>query len=764
MKKKQNRQSVIVGTRVLGVEDDANRMMRDYMDTSNNPKGFYTKCGDMTSAFDSMDTTKSKKKKELTEEKEDDNTEDYYSDENDDYNERFNMVEYKREMRELGDTTSALLSMGCNHEMGCDDECRIFHDYQKKRRRHYYNGEDGTTEFVKSRFGRFVRVFGSTDMVRLCDDDEVEEKLFPRDRLYLKGWHHNENCSLDCPRYHYTEGLPERFTRLSDGEFRKAAAGRWVRNWANGNLIYIRVGPNDSYEPGEEVMQIDEGPIVRAIAAKKKENALKRNSKKEVRPFRSMNETQLTKYFEEELWGQGMAIDEMVRLIKPLQKPIGEGEPNIVRLLAVGLTHPDKTKLYDSMKRLFELNDKTCFSYLLTGEINTDTESYLCERINRAILHLRQEERVMPDEEEDRSLILLINIEGVSKETMDELDRLDDILGDESRLVIPDDIFIVLYYNSNFGEKVLDPLVHLTPESVRAVIIHEMFGGDMEENEMTILDKEIIPFFPPPKKTKKAKKESTTLNSKQMKELVGLMADHRYEIASNMIDIDENERTKLVKYFSCVSSDQGVVLDRILTDLRSATDVFLRYFRELANEHPLFKETLQTNKDVCTDIKLQFRLLPIEKSLGLFISRYPVMKKVIKKSDEYRDTLDLCIEKKWSVPCMTLSSDVHMIKICHIMSPVNKETTTNDETSSSKRKREIEPEVTNKKTLTHSWKEDPILSTRQTVVHICSCKLARNVHYRRPCSSGEECIGDGYKIGHSRGYCLPCKSTTSTST
>lgn len=246
-RKSQTKKSKFVGSRLVGEDDDPELIMRAFREapSSKEASRVYTKAGDMTRAFDV--TPKKKKKKQLGGEmdEEEDDAEVNEARYGQDGYFTFKMVDYEKELERL---SVGFTGNGCNHRNDCPAECRIYHDYMDPPRNHYYHHE-GTTSYDRTRYGRFVRESESPlTMVRLCSDPQEESVYYPRDTLFTKGWHHTDECSIDCVRYHYDTGLPERYTRMGLNFFKLDAGGRWLQDHINGELGYIRIGPNDDSE------------------------------------------------------------------------------------------------------------------------------------------------------------------------------------------------------------------------------------------------------------------------------------------------------------------------------------------------------------------------------------------------------------------------------------------------------------------------------------------------------------------------------------
>lgn len=246
MNRSKGKKLTFVGARILANDDEAAKLKRAFLGaSSSNSKRLYSRPSELTESFDvTPKKKKEKEEKDLTPEE----IENRYG--NDGHIE-YSTNDYEQEMDRIL-AYDAYQYKGCNHRNDCPLECCVFHDYASTPRNHYYY-LDGTTTYERCRYGRFVRdpTAKGTALIRLSDDPEDEEINYPRDSLYKKGWHHEDHCSLDCSYYHYHGSPPDRFTRTG-GIFVSNQSGRWLRDYVNGDLSYIRIGPNDDYENDEE--------------------------------------------------------------------------------------------------------------------------------------------------------------------------------------------------------------------------------------------------------------------------------------------------------------------------------------------------------------------------------------------------------------------------------------------------------------------------------------------------------------------------------
>lgn len=719
----------LTGTRIVGSDAESDALVRNFMDTSSNPGQFYTRCGDVTDAF----TTGAKKPRPKNDQEGKPTMDDYYSDED---NHEFSENDFMKEMHRIGVDPDEH-GYGCNHDMRCNKDCRFYHDNHIPRRKHYYH-IDGTTSYEKTRYGRFVREYdtNSISLIRLNDDDLRDGLDYPNDHLYNEGWHHTKTCPLTCKRYHYP-GLPERYARLPGGVFHEASNGRWIHDWVNGEMAYIRIGPNnDPLEPGD--LASTSASLMKEVSnAKMKKKDIKRNNIVAItsKPslFRSMTKSELTNYLSKDVKGQDMAINELVTLLRLLQKPIDEEEEeNMIRIFMSGATPGDKETILGSVKRLFcmqpsGLNSESCVTYSLKedGEIES---AKMVDMIRNAMLDIRDKERYLPEGTEEQSQVLLLCVTDISKETYHLLERLNRIIADE--IIVPDDIYFVMFCVADFGAKTLDPRLHRTLESASDIVLADI------NNDMMDYIGIILPCFP----TLVTNVVDTCCIDNSSFTVGGLTTDL----------VDREFFQKLTDYYATSLSTEKQLLGLVNQELVLAFKAFDKHYHLLFKKHPLFEE------DIHGTMGISFMMSSKEESIEDLLSRYPFMVEPMRNPD-YASSVSLCIENNIAIPYILLKHDQYLIHCIHIMMPVKQIEAT------AKRKREEielvnEDDNNNKKKkveIQHQWQDDHTLSNRKTTVSVCSCLLETGKHYQRPCSS-VNCLGNGYKSGTSRGYCRLC--------
>ncbi len=726
MRKGGSKPLKLAGTRILSGEADADALAREFMDNSWNPSQYYTKVGDMTTAF----TTGAKKPRPV----EDGPTmDDYYSDEGE---HEFSENDFLREMDKLGVDPSQQ-GYGCNHSMICETGCRFYHDTNTPRRKHYHQ-EEGTTAYVKSRYGRFVREYGSVNMIRLNDDPMEDAQAYPRDSLYEEGWHHEPTCTVNCKRYHYPGSLPDRYARLSSGVFHETPNGRWVRELINGDMAYVRIGPNeDTKEPGDLASTSLSLMNEAMNKSKTPKNTVQQKS------FRDMTEAQLISYFKSDVKSQDMCINELTRILLPLQRPVEEDDTTMVEVLLSGASPEDKNKIMASLKRLLDMHEEglhkhSCVTYSLKDK--EMGRKQLAESVTNALLDIREKERDLPEIIE-QSLILLICVNDISKKTVHLMERLKATINED--VALPDDVYVFIFGVADFGASVLDPRNHRTLQSAVDAITQDINSGD-EMDPMYELGT-IIPCFP----------VITTMTSKQRNQLISRVLDscrsETYCVGGLVVGIEDNDFVKLIDYHvtpSVLLGEEKKMITLVNQEMEGCFAVFDEYYNELFEKHPLFRE--EAFRKDSRHPTASFGLLQIEKSTAEMHSRYPGLANTL-RNPEYASFISLCIENQTPVPYIFLEHKDHFIQHIHIITPVN--------TGNIKRKRkEIEPKIKEnnnkkRKVVNHEWKDDPTLSNRKTVVSVCVCSLEDHKHYQRPCSSGVNCLGNGFKSGIPRGYC-----------
>ena len=717
--KKTKQQQRYVGMRIVPDDTDADDLVQEFMH-SDTPRKFYTRPSELTTAFKNADK-KGKTKKQTENETMEPNSDDYYSESGE--NDVFDMTDYLTEMERLS-VDDPLQSRGCNHNaMTCPHECRLYHDTERPARRHYHNGEDGTTDFEKSRYGRFVCDPGTINMVRLADDGE-EEAFHSIDSQYEHGWHHEPTCSSACVRYHHP-GLPERYVKLNAGIFREASDGPWMREWVNGEMAYIRIGPND----------VVAGTTRKLPVAP---------SKPRILPFVEMSQDQVITALRGTLGAeQDMAIREIAQLIGPLQRPIDDG-PTIVSILAAGgAGDVEKRGVYEAMCRLFRTHEcHTIINYPLVHGEKSDAE--MKALVSKSMLEMRAKQHAVSLALDDQCLILLLNLGDISThESIEALDRLDTLLHDEDRLPLAEDVAVVLYATSHYGASLLNVESHATMASAREAIDDDIGLGCSPTSA------HVIPFF-------RAKPAAETL----VRSLVSEYSKEEYIIHGVCSLIADRELEKLIGYIvkrslAFDSTERGIrqlVCHAIDSTIESAT----LYMKTLKEEYVQLTVTTAPIITFCL----------IEKPTETL---YPCVAK-LRHKPAYKSLVQECINNEWDMPCMVLTWDAYLLRHIHVIEPIEKSVTAAATTTKRRREDEKKEETMTtkkmKKTTTkqeprivkHEWIVDEETSNRKTTIYSCQCTLSTKKHYRRQCSSGGDdlCHGDGFKGGMTRGYCAEC--------
>lgn len=744
-----------VGMRIMTDDKEADELVQEFM-RSDAPNRLYTRPGELTNAFKSASKKKRSKNDEAnkkSEQQADDSSDDYYSDS--DKNDVFDMNDYIAEMERLGVyNVEELQSRGCNHSTTCPVECRLYHDTQRPSRRHYYNGEDGSTEFEKSRYGRFVRDPGTTNMIRLADDGE-EEAFREIDALYEHGWHHASTCPSTCVRYHHP-GLPERYIRLSGGVFREAPDGPWMREWVNGEMAYIRIGPNDAVSPPPTTTTTTttttiakkltvSPPPMRPTQSVITTNTTATTTTTKTQAFVEMSHEQIIAALRGPLGiEQDMAIREIARLITPLQQPIDNG-PTVVSIVAAGgASDTEKRSVYDAMCRLFRTHE-CCIviDYPIADEEKSDEE--MRTLFSKSMLAMRAKQQSLPLDADDQCIIVLIDLGDISThKSIEALERLDSLLSDEERLPLAEDVAVVLYATSHYGEKLLDVARHTT-----LLLALEAIDDDIGLG-CAAIPAHVVPFF-------RVKPDAKTL----VRSLLAMYQKRGFTAHGVDLLFAERELKKLIRYIV----ESALAIDTT-TDERRIRQLVHQAVENTMECMTLYMKALEDDHD---DIDLNTSISPI---LGVRIierpseTRNPCVAK-LRRKPAYKSLVQQCIDNKWDMPCVVLTWDTHLLQHIHVVEPVEKSLSVTtkrkrDETddaseSATNEKKKKKTKKSRKEIIKHKWIVDTEISNRKSTVYVCQCSLAPTKHYRRQCSAGDDqCHGDGFKGGVSRGYCAEC--------
>lgn len=127
----------------------------------------------------------------------------------------------------------------------------------------------------------------------------------------------------------------------------------------------------------------------------------------------------------------------------------------------------------------------------------------------------------------------------------------------------------------------------------------------------------------------------------------------------------------------------------------------------------------------------------------------------------YIDNNPLFIGKKASYIISHLTTIVQVEKPS---SPLKRKSTTKIKQQKTKKRRKNSSSTDDDDDdLGHLWEIDDSLSNNKVKVEVCVCGSTggkgKGAHYRRPCCSGDSCIGDGYKVGFVKGYCnIRCRN------
>lgn len=755
MRKNGAKTQRFIGSRVLLMDEDPSSIMREFMDApSSVAHSVYTTGNEMTNAFSAGVIKKQRTSKKTTKTNEDENKKREAAERayGNDTNLVFKTSDYEREMSRL-DIYPSQRGHGCNHGISCTKECRIFHDYHIPARNHYHHDE-GTTSYERTRYGRFVKGTGNSPPVtyiRLCDDKEVEAINYPRDALYEEGWHHESWCPLDCVRYHY-EGPPERYTRQEDGFFLKEAGGRWLYDWANNEKAYIRVGPNDTTEPGNLLstairLEKELDHIGQITNERRKREAVVEKSKMS---FRDMPRVQLVDYLSTFIKNQDAAIEAVVDLLLILQSPIEEAdvewdedgsviesEPkNRINMVACG--DQSLATVMQTMSDAIRL--------LLQRKTGIDTQVCQClsslkdQSISDAILEIRTKEKAMPSTALDQSLILFLSVK-----MGDGFDAFMKSL--ENR--VPSDIYLVLFVISTHSEEeAASQMSSFVRVPFRPVVT-------IEQHKKTIVDY-----------------------------VVSKCRDYTHSLSScgtNVsFQVNETVLSQLADYVipSKMTITESMALSLVTTELDRFIETINAHYTKILDDNTVFKEALITGTDqACRDeIIVRFGTThAMEGTKMLFYFRYPMLTTMGGSAVEY---IQLCLENKWQIPYLSFYHTGHLIHCVHMVTPVPPPDTTADldtlllESRKKRRLVDLEMNPIKKKRVNsvscgdnddmddnsidvihHDWQIDERVSNRKSNVYSCSCPLESSIHYRRQCSSGEHCIGDGYKYSLPKGYC-----------
>lgn len=767
-----------VGTRILGIDEDPDSLVREFMENKGSSR-VYTPGNEMTEAFPQSEK-KEKKGKEKEKEKEKSpqqlEEEKVLAYGNDKTSYVFDQDEFDEEMAQL-EIDPSQWGDGCNHSMTCSPACRLYHDFVRPTRNHYHHDE-GTTSYERTRFGRFVRV-NANEMIRLCDDSVIEKARYPRDALYKEGWHHDSSCPLNCVRYHY-EGPPERYTRSDDGTFTKSPDGRWLYDWVNETKAFIRVGPNDTSEPGDLIstsLRIDrqlstlnkqdkERAKQRAKEERKKEKEKERekssvpSSPPSLPPFRQMTEQNLIDYFGDKI--ERAHITELVRRdLLSLQKPVesnedGEGSRYKHSLLCYG---DAVGQIGDALVALFEqdkgYNTQACINFSVDNGIEA-----IPDLVMTAMREIIAKDRSMNEDMAVQSLVLFLRLIGnEGKPLSSQIVTL--VQSTLNELDFCDEIHLVLYANvvDEAGSGAL-PLM-LVPLPI-----------EVDEDEHF---------------------------AKLVTSVLEACHDRLYKIESYPIAFHLNKNVMrqfveyLLQYGGMTMMTEATALMTVLSELDRLLATIRSHYDALYQECPLFMNACKEEGDGEGRPLCVFHLATESRgSIFLFRSRYPCFNESIlpvkdKKTRKANDALvSLCIDNDLAVPYFTFFHPRHMTMCVHIVTPVEepKDDTKNKKKKKTKRddgddedddephmkkiKRNknnkamaLEKVIAKQNIQTHQWIEDKEHTTRVTKVYSCTCPLEASIHYKRPCCSGKDCITDGHKYGttHTRGYCTrQCRS------
>lgn len=761
MRKNGSKTLKFAGSRVILMDHDPSSIMREFMDASSSvAHNVYTSGKEMTNAFSVGVTKKQRGARKTPSVNEDEHkhreaVERAYGN---DTNLVFNAADYEREMSRL-DIYPSQRGYGCNHAMSCTDECHIFHDYHRPARNHYHHDE-GTTSYERTRYGRFVKSNSAASPVtyiRLCDDKEIESVNYTRDTLYEGGWHHELWCPLDCVRYHY-EGPPERYTRQEDGFFLKEVSGRWLYDWANSEKAYIRVGPNDTTEPGNLLstairLEKELDHIGQLTNERRKREAVVEKMKMS---FRDMSREQLGDHLRAFIKNQEAAIKVVVDLLLTIQCPIEEADvewdedgslvdpesTNRINVVACG----DKS-LCTTMQTMSD-----AIRLLLERKTGIDTQVYQSlasfkeQSISDAILEIRAKEKAMPSTAVDQSLILFLSVK-----MGDGFDVFLKLLEKQ----VPSDIYLVLFVMSTYSEEEAESdMPSFVSVPFRPVVT-------IEQHKKTIVDS-----------------------------IVSKCRDYTHSLSScgsNVsFQVNETVLTQLADYVipSKMTITESIAHSLVTAELDRFIETINEHYTKILDDNTVFKEALITGTDqVCRDeIIVRFGAThAMEGTKMLFYLRYPMLMTMGGSAVEY---IQLCLENKWQIPYLSFYHTGHLIHCAHMVTPVPPPNTTADldtlllESRKKRRLVDLEMNPIKKKransvscndggggggtddmddtsidVIHHEWQLDESVSNRKTDIYSCSCPLDSSVHYKRHCSSGEHCIGDGYKYSLPKGYC-----------
>ena len=647
-------------------------------------------------------------------------------------------------------------------------------------------------------------------------DDEEKEKLPVR-----PGWHHTADCPITCARYHYKDVMhTERYARSRDNCFHPSPHGRWIKDYTARGPVYVRVGPNDEEEYDYE--QDPQLRLSISIPLDQQQQLLLQSHKHaRALSFHQATSEELLAYLKRSIKNEDTALIELVKQLCTLQHMPVPGQANLLRMLTAGVPGTGKTTLASVLlRRLFGMHkggpNEPCFITCRLGNYSDDSHANrvagtgpgyigfgvpsLLDDFRRALAHIRTT-RSAGDEEQRGPRVIFLLLDEVCKTTNKVLDAFNSLNSDgileggapDAKFELPDDVFLLIYGTSNFGSIEIGAMARPSLMDGRQLALQAMRNASITECNIRRMGT-LIPFFAIEREAAVQTIFERCRQDEADPTLPPNAKSHYITSLGRCATMSDTELRRFIEY--CVNGTyaktQGItaciefVLQQLDYNRVAHNDSVRNYLRQ--------HDSTVTDDDAM----MSFHIIDCggegerRMTREQLLVKYPVMCDVMRHTLKVPDVVT-CLENGWPIAYIAMTYAAYGLYSINIISPLvpteyqhtllaqerllpsppleppppqrRASIEATRSASTKKRRPVVVPDIPLPSQLSggngngpHDWHRDKSRCNRKTLVHVCFCRGRDVPHYKRVCSAGTKCIGNGIRYAPSRGYCKECRA------